>query len=157
PAITEIPPSTAMVTTMGVAEASPPRPTNGVTREATRNCAAPITAAPAPRVAGVASARPNALALDIVSPAPAVRINAVAINPGIDRESVVSITTKDTAAHTNKTEPAANIFDTPNRTANRELSRFAKMIAEAAAVKLNAYGTCPMPRMVCPTNGEAEI
>src|SRR5699024_379287 len=76
---------------------------------------------------------------------------------GIDSVSVISITTNDTAAHTNKKDPAANIFDTPSRTASCELSRFAKMIAEAAAVKLKAYGTWPMPRMVCPTNGEAEI
>src|SRR5699024_2054371 len=152
-----MPPSTAMVTTMGVAEASPPKPTRGVAREATKNCAAPITAAPAPRVAGVASASPSALAFDMVNPAPAVRINAVAIKPGIDSVSVISITTNDTAAHTNKKDPAANIFDTPSRTDSCELSRVAKMIAEAAAVKLKAYGTWPMPRMVCITNGEAEI
>src|SRR5699024_586324 len=98
-----MPASTPMVTTIGVADSSPPKPTSGVAREATKNCAAPMTAAPAPRVAGVASASPNALALDIVNPAPAVRRNAAAINPGIDSVSVVSITTNDRAAHTNKT------------------------------------------------------
>src|SRR5699024_7655722 len=142
---------------IGVAECSPATPTSGVTNDAKRNCAAPMTAAPAPRVEGVASASPRALEFDIVKPVPAVSTNAVTTNPGTDRLLVVSITTNDAAAMMSNTEPNRYIVPTPRWTAIRELMRLARMIAEAAAAKLSAYGSCPIPSIDWPTKGDAAI